>query len=634
MELINITGDVSRLDDVLYTCAASGCFHIESASSLMGESIQTHREDNPYAACYKKLLALDGAYHLDLSAYHSDGTAGFSIEDAENIVEQFENALSALSAERKALGESLALHKNTLNQIIHMKDVNVELHRMFTCKHVRVRFGRLPVDSYPKLKYYESEDFFFIHYDKDERYYWGMYFCTVRDHQFVDDVFDSLYFKRIRLPDFIHGTGRDAFAELKDNIAADKLKLAEIEEKIKSLIQGYSSKLKKIFPSLMVRYTSFELRSFAAIYNDRFMIMGFVPQKKSSRFVSFFDKIDGVVLDVMPPEIDHRLSPPVKLKNGIFSKPFEMFVEMYGLPSYNGFNPTLLVAVTYTLLFGIMFGDLGQGLVISLLGLLIYKKTGNVLGQIMVRVGISSAFFGFLFGSFFGFEHLLDPIYLKLGLEGKPMDIMENTLLILGAAIGIGIVIIFISILYNIIVSFRRRDYEKAVFGSNGVIGFVFYAALLGGAAAQLLLDKKIMTRPYVIFLLVLPLILMFFREPLSALMNRRKPHIESVGDFIASNFFEVFEFLLSYATNTLSFVRVGGFVLSHAGMMSVVMLLAQGASRNASPLVIVLGNLFVIGMEGLIVGIQVLRLEFYEIFSRCYEGGGQPYNPIRLNAD
>lgn len=89
----------------------------------------------------------------------------------------------------------------------------------------------------------------------------------------------------------------------------------------------------------------------------------------------------------------------------------------------------------------------------------------------------------------------------------------------------------------------------------------------------------------YILLFLVLPIVIMFFREPLGCLMEHKKYHVESVGDFIASNFFEVFEFLLSYATNTLSFVRIGGFVFSHAGMMSVVMMLSKTASAGASPL-------------------------------------------------
>ena len=93
-----------------------------------------------------------------------------------------------------------------------------------------------------------------------------------------------------------------------------------------------------------------------------------------------------VSIVVRPPDAEPGLSTPVQLKNSRFSRPFSMFVKMYGLPSYNGFNPTSFVAITYTILFGIMFGDLGQGLAIALLGLIINKKTGSELGAIFTRV--------------------------------------------------------------------------------------------------------------------------------------------------------------------------------------------------------------------------------------------------------
>ena len=310
-----------------------------------------------------------------------------------------------------------------------------------------------------------------------------------------------------------------------------------------------------------------------------------------------------------------------------------MFVEMYGLPSYNGFNPTMLVAVTYTLMFGIMFGDLGQGLLISLIGFIVYKKKGITLGAILERVGISSAFFGLIYGSVFGFEEALNPLYKLIGLKHKPLEVMENTMGILIGAIIIGVIIIIISIIINIITCLKRKDYVNSIFGNNGVVGLVLFGSLLAGLAVMMTGSGNLFTTPYVLCLIVLPLVLMFFREPLGCLVSGKKFRLESgIGDFIASNFFEVFEFILGYATNTLSFVRIGGFIFSHAGMMSVVMMLSETVAKGASPIVIVIGNIFVIGMEGLIVGIQVLRLEFYEVFSRFYDGDGQPFEPVSIN--
>ena len=97
---------------------------------------------------------------------------------------------------------------------------------------------------------------------------------------------------------------------------------------------------------------------------------------------------------------------------------------------------------------------------------------------------------------------------------------------------------------------------------------------------------------------------------------------------FFVQGVFELFEVCLSYFSNTLSFVRVGAFAVSHAAMMEVVLMLAGAEAGTPNWLVVVLGNLFVCGMEGLIVGIQVLRLEYYELFSRFYRGTGREFKP------
>ena len=99
----------------------------------------------------------------------------------------------------------------------------------------------------------------------------------------------------------------------------------------------------------------------------------------------------------------------------------------------------------------------------------------------------------------------------------------------------------------------------------------------------------------------------------------------------IVENIFESIEVLLSYVTNTMSFLRVGAFVLVHAGMMMVVFVLAETAGPIAYWPIVVVGNVIVMVLEALLVAIQVLRLEYYELFSRFYSGEGRPYEPVKL---
>ena len=496
-----------------------------------------------------------------------------------------------------------------------------------------MRFGRLPTDSYDKLSYYEDKNFYFLAYGRDKEYVYGFCFAPLSEAEEIDSILESLYFDRIRLPDFVHGSADDAAKALEKNVDEDKndvesrkMDLADYVEQQRDTLNKYFTKLKKL-------HDTFELREKVMMIRDKFYIVGFVPEKDSERFKKYFDDLKTVSLVMKPCDENGEIETPVKLKNNKFAEPFSMFVDLYGLPAYNDINPTNFVAITYTLLFGIMFGDLGQGLVILLLGILLWKWKKMTLGRIMERLGVSSMIFGTLYGSVFGYEELLDPMYESLGISFLPFKAIHSINNVLYGAIGIGILIIIISVIVNMIMGFKEKNYTRALFSNNGLAGLVFYCSLLmlllGG-----MLGLNVGGPVYVVCLIVLPLIVMFLREPLGDLLKGRGFHIhESVGDFIAANFFECFEFLLGYATNTLSFVRVGGFVLSHAGMMSVVLALAN-MSGGFSPLVMILGNLFVIALEGLLVGIQVLRLEFYEMFSRYYTGGGKAFKPVTVNYD
>ncbi|MCI8360269.1 MAG: hypothetical protein HFE86_02910 [Clostridiales bacterium] len=248
--------------------------------------------------------------------------------------------------------------------------------------------------------------------------------------------------------------------------------------------------------------------------------------------------------------------------------------------------------------------------------------------------GVSGALFGCVFGSVFGYEHLLDPLYRLIGFSEKPIDVMESATYLLAFSIGIGVLLVLIAMLANVYSSFKRRDYGSAVFGHNGLAGILLYASILG-TAAIMITGIEIPTLPIILGGIVLPILLIFFKGPLGKLAAGKKDwKPESWGDYILENVFELFEVILSYLTNTVSFLRVGAFVLVHAGMMMVFFSLAEILPGPVSIVMVIFGNAFVTMLEGLLVSIQVLRLEFYEMFSRFYIGEGHPFEPVVVKAE
>jgi V/A-type H+-transporting ATPase subunit I len=182
----------------------------------------------------------------------------------------------------------------------------------------------------------------------------------------------------------------------------------------------------------------------------------------------------------------------------------------------------------------------------------------------------------------------------------------------------------------NIINGIKAKDWGRVLFDTNGVAGLIFYGSLIG-SVALILTGHSMPGIVLIVICFVIPLLLIFFKEPLTHVIQKKKKIFpEHKGMFFVETSFELFEILLSYLSNTISFLRVGAFAISHAGMMAVVMLLAGAESGHPNLIVLVFGNVFVSVMEGLVVGIQVLRLEYYEMFSRFYKGSGKEFKPYK----
>lgn len=636
MELVNIIGSAEKLDSVIEKLVSCGCFHIEQASKVVGRknSIAAPKEENPYTAPLRQLSEISAKAGVKLCRADYTNAEEKDAEEIGQYIKESKKTVDELITGEKQAREQLSVHEQALYQVDHLQGMTADFSQIFHCEYIKVRLGKLPADSFEKLPFYDDKPFFFMQFSEDKDYYWGMYFVPSAYQEEIDEIFDGLYFERTHIPDFVHGDAKEASEELRKMVEEDKKTVEECHRKLTEFMSQKSENLNKLFSFLKTKHDNFDLRSMAVIADGKFHIVGFVPKNEADSFTALFEGAEDISVTMQPADAKGKLSPPIKLKNGWFSKPFSLFVEMYGLPSYNCMNPTSLVAVTYSLLFGIMFGDFGQGIVMAVFGALMGKYKKWSMGPIIARVGVFGAIFGLLYGSVFGYEELLDPVYEKLGITFLPLKIMENVPLILIGTIALGVLLIIISILINIVVGIKNKEYAEALFGNNGIAGLVFFGSILGGLVGTVM-GAKVFTAPYVLLLIVLPLIMMFMREPLACWVRGKKYKPEGgVGDFIASNFFEVFEFLLGYTSNTLSFVRVGGFALSHASMMLVVMALTKSMSGLGAPIMVVFGNVFVMGIEGLLVCIQTMRLEYYEMFSRFYSGDGVPFTPVKINYD
>ena len=146
---------------------------------------------------------------------------------------------------------------------------------------------------------------------------------------------------------------------------------------------------------------------------DYYILCGWMAEEDVKKFMAEAEQDDKVFVVVEDDHDSYFGEPPTKLENPKIFKPFEMFVGMYGLPSHDEIDPTLFVGITYSFIFGVMFGDVGQGLLLVIVGALIYHFKKLPLAGIIATAGVFSTIFGFMFGSVFGFEDIIEPLWLS-----------------------------------------------------------------------------------------------------------------------------------------------------------------------------------------------------------------------------
>jgi V/A-type H+-transporting ATPase subunit I len=310
------------------------------------------------------------------------------------------------------------------------------------------------------------------------------------------------------------------------------------------------------------------------------------------------------------------------------------------LPTYQELEPTLFVALSYVLMFGMMFGDAGHGAVLAIGGLfaLFAGRTGKMrdAGVLILFAALSSIVFGITYGSYFGLESFKKYALWHDPLEGDAMALMYG-------AIGIGIVMISLGLILNIINRFRRGDVIGGLLDKFGVVGVLFYWGALAFIAEYAVIESWGLVNLAVVLFLVLPLVGWALKEPIEYFTRRHASHSsETHGSLFAAmteSLVGAFEAVLSYLANTISFVRLAAYAMSHAALLVLVaaFMMAEEVRHISfgggvlSVLVIILGNLVAIVLEGIIASVQALRLEYYEFFGKFFSGNGRPFEPFRL---
>ena len=588
---------------------------------------QISKETAEFDLLQAKVFEVAKKLGLDLRGFCESNIQDFSYPSTQDFLQGLDDQVSAILSQINSLGDELISDEKMLSDARQHLPITARPETFDT--FLFVSNGMMEEKNIAVIeKSLSGVPYVIYPFSKKRSTVFATFIGLRRDRELLAKVLSDVSWKEIEYPkeaDLFFGPARE---KLVGKIQDTKIKITELNARVKDLSRKHKSRLININSAIKVNKSLFEAKRYASTTEHTALFSGWVPAQEREDFISQIKDVSGISyvesqnaesLDIPKEEV------PVQLKHSAFLKPFELLIGAYGIPRYGSIDPTVFVAISFLVMFGAMFGDIGHGLVLAFLGLLLANKSKNTalrkVKALLIYCGASSLVFGLLYGSFFG--HEFKPLWFKP---------IENILGSFKLSVFLGIGIISLGIGINIINAFRDKNYLKFLFDKSGLIGGVIYWAAVGMVIKNSLSPAHI---PFFYSFLLFSGILIIFLYPIfKCILEKRYSHlVESLMESIV----QIMEIFMGYLANTVSFIRVAAFSLAHAGLFLAIFSLASivrssGHIGNiSSALVFILGNILVIALEGMVVTIQTVRLNYYEFFSKFFISGKRFYKPLTI---
>src|SRR3990172_178977 len=557
----------------------------------------------------------------------------------DQIEEEAKQVIDQLTSERKQMEQ----HESTLRQLEPVADIDLDISSLRNSRYLYSMLGVMPTANVDRLQTSLARVpnvFLTLRSDSNRPVVWLA--GTKANSDVLERAARSAYLDPLSLPNDYQGTPAKIIDSLHRTIENTQRTIDELNKKLAGMAETRKQELRDLlWQSHTSRVLSDAIVRFGQL-RYTYVATGWVQSDDLESLTQRLKTASKeILIETLPTtRSGHSSNVPVALENSKFLKPFQMLVNTYARPRYGELDPTWLIVFMFPFLFGAMFGDIGQGLVLAVLGYLMASKKVKALsgmsglGGVVFLCGISAILFGFFYGSIFGFEE--DVHIFGMTLEPIWLSPIHHIMDVLMVAVGAGVVLLILAYMIGIFNFAVSRERGHLLFGHNGIAGFVLYLSLLGfGGATFGILPVS----PTVFLALAIASGLgVMFSEVFIHLVEGHRPLIDSggIGTYLIQAGVELFEVIISMLSNTLSYVRVGAFAVAHGGLSQAIFILAVLAGGGEEGgfgywITIVLGNVFIIGFEGLIVGIQTMRLSYYEFFSKFFTGGGMRFEPLTL---
>jgi V/A-type H+-transporting ATPase subunit I len=554
------------------------------------------------------------------------------LSEAKEKVGPFVNELTLTArklVEKRALYDKFAL-----------LPADIEFSRLSGCRFLNWMVGLVPAQAMEKLEESLSEiPYAFVHVGTLGQRAIIVVFGLKEDWPVFERALRGAFFERIDIPAEVSGTAGGIIEKIHIELAELEGKKSTLSRQREDLEKTFGKELLLLKEKIITCRSILLARRFFGKIEKSYLISGWIPERlfevlkealtKAARGQLIFERVD--------PEEQREVRGgivriPVLFNNPLLVSPFQRLTSLYGTPRYKEVEPTILFALGFLLMFGMMFGDVGQGAVLFLVGHLIFRRFYKYMdyGIIIMECGLVSVLFGFLYGSLFGLENVIPALWFR------PLDDISY---LVKVAVILGIVMVSLGLVLNVINAFRLKEYE-GLLTAGGLAGALLYWGFVGLGAKYFLTGRLLRNEVSVfgwvaavlmtIIVLHRPLYLLLAREErLGALISRKGVLAEVMESIV-----EFLDNIIRYLANTISFIRVAAFALAHAALFIAVFSVADlVAHENGGGVfywvVLTAGNVVIIVLEGLVVSIQVIRLEYYEFFSKFFRGGGEAFRPF-----
>ncbi|MDR0764277.1 MAG: ATPase [Synergistaceae bacterium] len=638
MVAVTMVGPHEEMEPVARQMVLSGGFQPLPLDFLINDrnlrSRITTESANPYDELLNKMSVVWKAAGENIpDPEPTPFDSGFSFHKARRLVEETAGKLETWNRRKETLAEELEQLEATKVYVGALTELEMKPRELSETQFAVARFGRMSADSFKRLEETTLDaPILAVELSRSNDNVWALIFTVSGYREGARKILDAVYFKEYSLSEISNGMSEDdALGQMERDIDFHKNSIKELEDAASAILRERGEEFENLYSRLYTMQRVYDLCKGRGEISGMYVLSGWVPEDTFAAIEKHIER-DAPRTSITVEQVKNIAASgvriPTMLRNNRLVRAFQDVVALYSVPSYGEVDPSPFVALTFILFFGFMFGDVGHGALLLLGATYMSKKRilNRSLAYVMKCASYSSMVFGILYGSVMGVEDVLPALWLSP---------MHNTGKLFSVAIVFGVVVISVGMILNMVVRYRERDFGRLLFDGQGLAGlFVYWGSAIGIFVAVAGV-KTPFPLSWLWYVIAAVLALTLFRDTLA----RTILHEHSEHESKALQMFEVLHNLMNYFTNTASFVRLAAFALNHVALSFAVLQISKmlgdlPGGEFLRVLILVLGNIFIVGLEGLIVFIQVLRLEYYEFFGKFYRGGGNVFKPVTWHRD